>query len=423
MSSLSPCSPTSSTSSTSSTNRPRFDVGEIIRTHGQAYRRSHVLTPEQHKVLHAVAACRTAALGGHVDVCDACGHERPAYNSCRDRHCPKCQGLAQARWLEQRKKHILPTHYFHVVLTLPKQLRPLARHNPRQIYELLVKKSAQTLLTVGRDDKWLGAELGITSVLHTWTRTLLYHPHVHCIVTGGGLAQSPEQWRSVGQDFLFPVRVMSALFRGKFLAGLKRAHERGELAIPEGCADWSEPGGFERQLDALHQTEWVTYAKRPFGGPEQVYAYIGRYTHRVGLSNHRLVEVTDQSVCFKTKNGKTVTVTPEEFIRRFLLHVLPKGFVKIRHYGLMAPANVNTKLERARALLLSETEDPTRDDVTGQPQPENEPPDWQTQYQELTGEDLTRCPICHQGTMVRHPLPGSDASTTSDPAPAFEDSS
>jgi hypothetical protein len=328
-------------------------VAEVFRRHGPAYRESHVLTPGQGKVLRDVVACRTAALGGHLDVCDTCGHSEPSYNSCRNRHCPKCQSTAQARWIERRKERILPTPYFHVVFTLPARLRPLALRNPRVVFDLLFAAASSTLLDLGRDEKRLGATLGLTAVLHTWTRELHYHPHLHTVVTGGGLAPDDGRWIAGRRRYLFPVKVLSRLFRGKFLAALNRAHRRGKLTTDDGA-------DFEAMLTQLYREEWVVFAKRPFGGARHVYEYLGRYTHRVAISNQRLLAVDEEGIRFLTKNGKCVTVPPREFVRRFLLHVLPRGYVKIRHFGLMAAANATSRLEIARRRLEedgAETED------------------------------------------------------------------
>jgi len=382
--------------------RSWLDIGEIFRTHGDEYRRTHTLTPEQSKAMRAIARCRTAALGGHLDVCTECGHQRPAYNSCRDRHCSKCQSLAQAKWLEERKERILPTPYFHVVFTLPQQLRALVRRNPGPLYSLLFHSSSATLTTLARDDKWLGAQLGFTSVLHTWTRKLDFHPHVHCIVTAGGLDFEGTSWVACRRNFLFPVNVMSQLFRGKFLDGMTRLYEDGKLDTT-GCEPFASPGPFRRSINELYATKWVVYSKAPFGGAEQVYAYLSRYTHRVAISNSRLMDVTYDKVCFATKHGGQTTLAPLEFIRRFLLHVLPKGFVKIRHYGLLSSANATTKLEIARALLERDI-DPDAT-VSGHSRlPER---GWRQRYEELTGVDLTQCPNCQNGTLVRRALPAS----------------
>ena len=378
--------------------RPRLEIADVLRAHGEAYRRRYVLTPEQHKVFWNLQACRTELLGGHLDICNGCGHTVPAYNSCRDRHCPKCQSLEQARWVLQRMERILPVPYFHVVFTVPGELQPLARRNRRVFYSLLFKAASQTLLELGRDEQRLGATLGVTAVLHTWTRKLQFFPHVHCIVTGGGLALDGSRWTRPRYDgkFLFPVFVLSKLFRGKFLAFLDRAIKRGEITLGDGGeADELERQAFATLRDKLYRKKWVAYAKRPFAGPEQVFRYLGLYTHRVGISNHRLQSMEDGEVTFGTKAGGTETVTGVEFVRRFLQHVLPKGFRKIRHYGLHAPGNVATKLETARQLL--ESEGLSVADTTPKA-----PTTWEELLERLTGEDPTSCPKCKTGVLVRH---------------------
>src|SRR3954451_18241136 len=257
--------------------RPAVELADVVRAYGLAFVQSRALRPEQRKALRDIERCRTAALGGHLDVCTACAYERPAYNSCRNRHCPKCQSLAQARWIDKRIERLLPVHYFQVVFTLPSELRAVARRSREEVFDMLFASASQTLLALGYDPKRLGGELGVTMVLHTWTRELQFHPHVHAIVTGGGLSDDDARWVRARKDFLFPVRVMGALFRGKMLAALERAHARGHLDL----------GGVD--VRALRGKSWIVYAKRPFGGPEQVIRYLGRYTHRVGISNQRLV--------------------------------------------------------------------------------------------------------------------------------------
>jgi len=360
--------------------------------------RAHALSPDQHAVLRAIARCRTAALGGHVDVCDACGYGAIAYNSCRNRHCPKCQALAQARWINRRMERLLPTHAFHVVFTIPSELHGLALVNREAIFDILFAAAAESLLELGRDRRWLGAELGITSVLHTWTRDLRFHPHVHCVVSGGGLSPEGREWIAARPDFLFPVRVLGALFRGKFLARLVRLYDRSALRLDGPAAALADRARFARLKNKLHTTRWVVYAKRPFGGPEQVFRYLGRYTHRVGLSNRRLVSLDDRGVTFRTHGEQTITLAADEFLRRFLLHVLPKGYVKIRHHGLMAASNVPTRLAAARRLL-------DRDPPSGPPDVTRTPADFRELLLALTGVDLRRCPRCGELAMRRHPLP------------------
>jgi hypothetical protein len=331
-------------------------------------------------------------------VCDSCGYTEIAYNSCRNRHCPKCQNLSQARWIEQRMARVLPTHSFHVVFTLPSELRGVAMANRDAVFDLLFACAAETLLELGRDPKRLGAELGITSVLHTWTRDLRFHPHVHCIVTGGGLSLDGERWVPTRPAFLFPVHVIGALFRGKFLARLDRAYDRGELRLEGPAAQLADRSRFDRLRDKLYKKRWVVYAKPPFGGPEQVFRYLGRYTHRVGLSNRRLVSFDEHRVTFRTHGERTVTTSPLEFLRRFVLHVLPKGFVKIRHHGLMAASNVSTRLAVARRLLDC---GPTGEASLKSPLLL---PHFGEILLALTGIDIRLCPRCGVGTMLRHPL-------------------
>jgi hypothetical protein len=370
--------------------RPSLEVADIVRAHGEALARSSILTPDQAAVLRDIARCRTAALGGHLDVCDRCGDETPAYNSCRNRHCPKCQGLAQAAWIAAREKRILPVRHFHVVFTIPAELHALARYRREIVFDALFASAAATLLELGRDERHLGAELGFTAVLHTWTRELLFHPHVHCIVTGGGLSLDGKRWVASRKKFLFHVAVMGALFRGKFLDRLRKAHARGDFA---GFDAFDDPEGFDRLMRRIASKHWVVYAKRAFGGAEQVYRYLGRYTHRVGIANSRLVSLRHDAVTFRTKNGKTVAVHPVEFLRRFLLHVLPANFVKIRHYGLLAPGNVNTKLARARALLPSTAATHVLLAPSGR------------EILDRLLDEGRRCPRCGVGTLHRRPLP------------------
>jgi Putative transposase/Transposase zinc-binding domain len=381
-------------------DRPALEVADIVGLHGEAFARAHVLSPDQHEVLRAIVRCRTAVLGGHVDVCDACGHAAIAYNSCRNRHCPKCQALSQARWIERRMERVLPTHAFHVVFTLPSELRGLVMANREKLFDALFASATEALLELGRNPRWLGAELGITSVLHTWTRDLRFHPHVHCIVTGGGLSRDGERWIATRPDFLFPVRVLGALFRGKFLARLLRFHDRGELQLAGPAAALAEPAQFARVRDKLYRARWVVYAKPPFGGPEHVFRYLGRYTHRVGLSNRRLVALDERGVTFRTHGEQTVSISPDEFLRRFLLHVLPKGFVKIRHHGLMAASHVTTRLAIARR-LLERVPPPTALDTHRA----RAPRDFRELLLALTGVDLQRCPRCGAVATRRHPLP------------------
>jgi hypothetical protein len=376
---------------------PRPTVGAIARAHGEAFKRRHALTEAQRKVLRDVSACRTSVLGGRLDVCVSCGDEKAVFHSCRNRHCPACQSLTQARWIEGRMARLLPVDYFHVVFTVPDELLgSLAMRNRELFFDAIFAAGSQTLLTLGADEKRLGAQLGLTAVLHTWTRDLRFHPHLHCIVTGGGLTRDGQRWKSSKQDYLFPVSVISALFRGKLVAALDEAYRDGRLDVRgvEGLGDSADPDDAWRRLHRkLYRTKWVSYAKPPFAGPESVYQYLGRYTHRVGLSNHRLISATDDEVVFRTRDEQTAKLHPHEFLRRFLLHVLPPGYVKLRHYGLLAAGNVNTKLVVARTLLENR---PPRAHLEKAkiPQAEKTTLDWRALLLRLVGIDITRCRKC-----------------------------
>lgn len=394
-------------------NGARLELADIVRAHGDALRQTHALTPDQHAVLRDIARCRTAVLGGHVDVCSTCGLTAITYNSCRNRHCPKCQAPAQAKWVGQRLSKLPNAHFFHVVFTLPKELRGLVQANRVALFKLLLAVSAATLLELGRNPKYLGAELGITSVLHTWTRELLFHPHVHCIVTGGGLSPDGQRWIATRPTFLLPVRVLGALFRGKFLDALARLYDRGELRLDGPAARFADRRYFERVVRHLYGLRWVVHAKPPFGGPQQVFHYLGRYTHRVGISNARLLAIDERGVTFRTRGNDTATVSPVEFLRRFVQHVLPKGFTKIRHYGLFAPSNVATKLATARHLTASAST------AVGDT-PATTPSTLRELLLALLGIDIERCPRCGARTLVRHalPLPGGSPTARAPPSVA-----
>lgn len=387
--------------------RQGLDIADIIRMHGEALRRLYPLTAEQTAALRDIERCRTAVLGGHLDVCSHCGFSKPSYNSCRNRHCPKCQSLRQAAWVESRVARTLPTHHFHSVFTLPAELRPLAKLHPAFVYKQLFDCASATLLELGRDPKRLGGQLGITIVLHTWARDLSLHPHVHCIVTGGGLTEDGSQWKSARRDFLFPIAVMRTLFKGKLLDAITKANAQGELNRPDG-SPWLGPTELRKLLRKLHRLKWVVYCKRPFGGPEQVIRYLGRYTHRVAISNNRLVSIDDRGVTFRTRDGSTATLDPVEFLRRFVAHVLPPRFVKIRHFGLLATGKAKERWQLAAKLLgpakaLSEVQ-------SSDPEPSTEAnDDWQSLLLELTGLDVRRCPQCGLMTMTREPLPDTRA--------------
>lgn len=365
-----------------------LEVAHILRLHGEAFRQKHRLCRVQLRAMRAIEDCRTAALGGHVYRCDNCGTEKVCYNSCRNRHCPKCQNLEKERWLEQRRQELLPAPYFHVVFTLPEELNLLALGNPEVIYNLLFHSASEALLEVAADSKHLGVRLGFLAILHTWSQTLVLHPHLHCIVPGGGPSLDGERWVASSERFLLPVRVLSPVFRGKFLAGLKTLHQEGRLDLSGGAEELQDPLVFRNLLDRLYRKFWWVYSKAPFGGPEQVLQYLARYTHRVALSNHRLVRLADDQVTFSYKDYsqggrvRQMTLPVEEFIRRFLLHILPHRFVRIRYYGFLANRLRERELERCRALL-------------GAVAPTSEgPEDWQEVMSRVTGQDPTRCEHC-----------------------------
>jgi hypothetical protein len=339
--------------------RPTLEVADILRTHGDRfldrYRSSFGF--QQLKAFRAIQRCRTAALGSHRDACLRCGYQAISYNSCRNRHCPKCQAQARERWLAARERELLDTSYFHVVFTVPHELNVFALENPRLFYDLLFTASAQTLLEIASDPKHLGAEIGVIGILHTWGQNLLLHPHIHCVVPAGGLAPDHRRWVRPRYPFFLPVRVLSRVFRGKFLAGLKRLHRRKELQCAGPAAALADRQPFTKLVRRLHRHDWVVYAKPAFGGPMQVLRYLGRYTHRVAISNHRLLAFDQERVTFRwkdyTRGGKQgeMTLSATEFLRRFFLHVLPRGFVRIRHFGFLANRFRASRLALGRQLL------------------------------------------------------------------------
>jgi hypothetical protein len=347
--------------------RPALEVADIFRNHGSAWRRANAghVSLAQLKVMSAIEACRTAALGGHVAACMSCGHSHIAYNSCRNRHCPKCQGVAARDWLERRAADLLPVPYYHVVFTLPAPIADIAYANKAVVYDLLFKASAETLMTIASDPRHLGAKIGMTSVLHTWGSAMTHHPHVHIIVPGGGLPQDGERWIACRPGFFLPVKVLSRLFRRLFLAGLTAAHAADQLRFFSRCAGLADPAAFAAHIAPLRNSEWVVYAKAPFGGPEAVLAYLSRYTHRVAIANSRLIAADANTVTFRWKdyraNGrarqKLMRLATDEFIRRFLLHVLPKGLHRIRHYGLFANSVRIGNIATIRRLLHAEPPD------------------------------------------------------------------
>jgi hypothetical protein len=381
--------------------RPRLEVAEVIRSCRDTFlqRYGASLTPEQRRALDDLTACRTAALGGHVLECLECGHQEVSDHSCGNRHCPKCQATAAARWLETQAADLLETPYFHVVFTLPSALGPVALANPRAVYGLLMRAAAKTLLEVAANPKHLGAEVGVLAVLHTWGQNLTLHPHVHCVVTGGGLAPDESRWVAGRDDFFLPVRILSRVFRGKFLSGFRTAFRRGKLRFPGHLAALARPEQFHRLLAETVRTEWVVYAKPPFGGPATVLKYLARYTHRAAISNHRLVGLVDGQVTFRWKDyvhgGRQGTMTLEavEFVRRFLMHVLPTGFVRVRHSGLLANRHRREKLARCR-VLLGMAVTPQAETAPADPDPITPP------GHEVEVTPTRVCPRCGAGRMV-----------------------
>ncbi|RWO72501.1 MAG: IS91 family transposase [Mesorhizobium sp.] len=375
------------------------EVADIFRGYGEAYRAQHdaSLSTAQRRVMTAIELCRTAALGGHVEACDQCGHRRVAFNSCRDRHCPRCQSLARAQWLEDRRAELLDTQYFHVVFTLPGDIAAIAYQNKALVYSLLFRATAETIRIIAADPKHLGAEIGFFAVLHTWGQNLLHHPHLHCVVPGGGLSRDGDRWIACKPGFFLPVRVLSRLFRRLFLEHLAKAFDAGQLKFFSDLQALSQRDAFRRYLAPLRKADWIIYAKPPFAGPEQVLDYVGRYTHRVAISNNRLVAIEDGKVAFRWKDyrhgsrQKVMTVAADEFIRRFLLHVLPGGFHRIRYYGFLGNRYRAQKLACCRDLLgmpVSEQSD------------SRSAKDYRDRYEDLAGHSLRQCPACHRGQLI-----------------------
>jgi Putative transposase/Transposase zinc-binding domain len=373
--------------------RPSLEVADILRQHGEAFRRAHAghLSLGQLKVMSAIEACRTAELGGHVERCDDCAHIAVAYNSCRNRHCPRRQGPAARAWLAERQADLLDVAYFHVVFTLPAAVADIAFQNKALVYDLLFKAASQTLMTIAADPKHLGARIGLVGVLHTWGSAMTHHPHLHCIVPGGGLSPDGQRWIACRRGFFLPVRVLSRLFRRRFLDRLAQLHSAGKLAFFNDLAPLADAAAFRAHLAPLRRAEWVVYAKRPFGGPAAVLAYLARYTHRVAISASRLIALDRRGVTFRWKDYRaadpatgaarisTMTLAPDEFLRRFLLHVLPTGFHRIRHYGLLARGQRGARLAHIRRLIAgaagaaaSEAADGPAD-ATAQPTPDAKP--------------------------------------------------
>jgi hypothetical protein len=369
--------------------RATHEVADVIRLFGDALLREGSVTPARRRVMRALVACRTAQLGGHVESCDSCDYQRIAYNSCRNRHCPKCQGSRQAKWLEDRAKDLLPVEYFHVVFTMPEELARIALQNKRIVYGVLFAASAATLRTIAADAKHLGAEIGFVSVLHTWSQDLRHHPHVHCVVPGGGLAPDGT-WVGCRPGFFLPVRVLAAMFRGKFVAALRAAFEQGELRFQGSLQALRDRAAFAACLDRAMAKPWVVYSKPPFGGPAQVLKYLARYTHRVAIGNRRILDIGVDGVKFRWRDraqgnrARTMLLPGVAFLRRFLLHVLPRGFTRLRHYGLLANRNRATRLAVCRLQLAAPM-----------PMASSNPSVAPCEVGEV------RCPACRSGRLVR----------------------
>jgi len=376
--------------------RPALEVAGIVRQYGDSFRATRRLSKAQRRVLRAIELCRTAALGGHVEQCSHCDHQRIAYNSCRNRHCPKCQNAERARWLARRKAELLPVPYFHVVFTIPAQLNSLALQNQRVVYGILLRTVTKALLTIARDPKHLGADLGFFAILHTWGQNLLDHPHVHCAIPGGGLSPDRSRWIPCRTGFFLPVRVLSRLFRRLFLDALQSAFDRKRLDFFGDLAHLRDPRQFRDFLRPLRRAEWVVYSKPPFGGPNQVLEYLGRYTHRVAISNHRILDIAEGRVTFQYKNYRAhgqsqsgkMTVSAHEFLRRFLLHTLPDRFQRIRHCGFLANRHRRRNLDLCRRLLT-----PAAGLLP--------PAEHGAEILQALTVAFTRCPVCKKGEMVR----------------------
>jgi hypothetical protein len=385
--------------------RPPLEVATIFRQHGEDYRQTHRLAPEQQKAMGDIEACRTAQLGGHVDCCShGCGYMAISYNSCRNRHCPKCQSLKQAIWLEERTERLLPVRYFHLVVTLPHEMIPLTLFNRKLIFNLLFEAAARALLEFALGYERLRAQIGFTAVLHTWDQELNFHPHLHIVATGGGLSQDGSKWISAANSFLLPVKALSVIIRAKFAEALERAFREGRLKGNVPCL--GSAAQFERFTRKLRRKKWVVYSKELLNNSKKAYDYLSRYTHRVAISNHRLTRIEAAKVTFRARDNhnpgrhRLITLAAQDFISRFLLHILPARFVKIRHFGLMAPCNAKTKLERARALIAQQNpgDDLAHTDASKQTKT------WQELMLSLTGTNLTICPQCGKGTLLRFKL-------------------
>lgn len=391
----------------------KIEVGDIFRQYGQPYIENHKLPLQSLKAMNAIELCRTSALGGHVDECDSCGHTRISYNSCRNRHCPKCQSLAKERWLEARKQELLPVSYFHIVLTIPDDLNPIALVNQKEVYDIMFKSGTETLQELGADPKHLGAEIGIIAILHTWGQNLMDHPHLHCIVPCGGLSSDGKSWifptkKTKKKEFFVHVNVISDLFKKKFLSYINGLYLTDKLKFVGKTAKFNNSVEFTELCNKLYEKKWISYVKRPFGGAEQVIDYLGRYTHRVAISNERIIKLEDGKVTFRYRDyrdgskNKSMTLDVFEFIRRFLLHVLPNRYMKIRYYGLFSNRNRKTKLKNCKEIL---------GDIGTAKEDSPKAESWQELLFRITGEDPRVCPCCGEGQMVTKEklLPTSNA--------------
>lgn len=373
-------------------SKPIHEMAEVLHKYGASFRASRKLPLSDHKVMNAIERCRTRDLGGHLDKCSDCDNQRNAYNSCNNRHCPKCQGMNQLKWVDKRAMDLLPIGYFHMVFTIPQELNRLCLMNKKLLYTILFKASAETVTMLTKDQKHLGATPGIISVLHTWGQNLTEHPHVHLIVTAGGVSDRSGKWVNSKKKFFIPVRVLSAVFKGKFLAKLKESYYNGELKLVGSIENLKKENNFKDLLNTVYDKKWVVFAKKPFGNAAHVLKYLGRYTHRIALSNHRIVAMENNTVAFKWKDyadnnkQKVMSLKAHEFIRRFLLHTLPKGFCKIRYYGLSANRNRKNNLRLIRKQLKV-------------PNPVFIKENWQDLLLRLTNFDVYKCPVCKIGKM------------------------
>jgi hypothetical protein len=402
-------------------NKPIFEIADILQEGFSRYDKTFgPLQPEHYKVANAIMACRTSLLGGHVDQCDNCKHLSISYNSCRNRHCPKCQTLLRAQWIENRMSDLLPVHYFHVVFTIPHELNAFALRNKKTFYTLFFQAVSETLMAFGRDEKYLGGEIAFFAILHTWGQNLMDHPHIHCVVPGGAL-MADGTWKHCPKDFLFPVKPLSALFKGKLLDFFKRAIDSGDIDLCGNLEQYKNNSIRQDLLDKLYKTQWVVYVKPPFAGPQAVVKYTGQYTHRVAISNTRLVSVDEKSVAFKWKDyadgnkHKIMTLDTVEFIRRFMLHVIPTGFVRIRHYGFLSNRSHKGKLNKCREALGVKPENQQHDSEENHT--EHKPQHWYDLVIKFTGIDPTICPLCKTGhlRMIQEMI--KEISATSPPLP------